>query len=142
MKILINTYLIIFTLFFCALASSQESQEPVQPPWFYFLPTEDPDNFNYSNLGISTIRGGNTSQRRSNIEVNKKVEPKEPKDAQSAQKLSTSTDVHIDDTANSFDSRPASSSNIYKWVDDQGVVHITNYIGSIPEKHWDQVKNY
>ena len=143
MKNLIKTA--VFTLILClsTLAYSQVATQPVQPPWYFYWPTENADNFEYSELGNSSLRGGNTFQRKSNVEVNKKVEEEEGITALSAPDTSTSIDVEIDaDTAgNSLGSRPVSSSPIYKWVDDEGVVHVTNEIGSIPEKYRDQVGN-
>ena len=45
-----------------------------------------------------------------------------------------------ENTANDIDSRPASGYSLFKWVDDEGVVHVTNNIGSIPAKYRDQVE--
>jgi len=134
MKLLVNTYLMVFILCFFTLAFSQEQTQTEQPPWFFYWPTEDPDNFNYSGLGNSTFSGGSNLDRRSNIEVNKQVEPKQPGALKSPQDSSGST---IEDNTNNT-SRPVSSAKMHKWVDDQGVTHVTNNINSIPEKYRDQ----
>ena len=135
MKILVNTFLMVFILCFFTLAFSQEQPQAEQPPpWFFYWPTEDPDNFNYSGLGNSTFSGGGNQERRSNIEVNKQVEPKQPGALKSPPDTSGST---IEDNTNNI-SRPVSSATMHKWVDDQGVTHVTNNINSIPEKYREQ----
>jgi len=134
MKILVNTFLIVFILCFFTLAFSQEQTQAERPPWFFYWPTEDPDNFNYSGLGNSTFSGGGNQERRSNIEVNKQVEPKQSGALKSPPDSSGST---IEDNTNDV-TRPVSSATMHKWVDDQGVTHVTNNINSIPEKYREQ----
>jgi len=73
MKYIITMF--IFTLAFSA--NAQVSTQPVQPPWYYYWPTENADNFQYSELGNSSLRSGNGLQRRSNIDVNKQLESAE-----------------------------------------------------------------
>lgn len=58
MKILVSTFLMVFILCFFTLAFSQEQTQAEPPPWFFYWPTEDADNFNYSGLGNSTFSGG------------------------------------------------------------------------------------
>ena len=141
MKNLIKTFTFALAMCMSTLAYSQVATQPVQPPWYFYWPTENPDNFEYSELGSSSLSGGNTFQRKSNVEVNKKVEKEEGITAPSAPDTSTSIEVDIDITEDSFVSRPASGSKMYKWVDDDNVVHVTNEIGSIPEQYRDQVEN-
>jgi len=135
MKILVNAYLMVFILCFFTLAFSQEQLQTEQPPWFFYWPTENPDNFNYSGLGNSTFSGGSNLERRSNIEVNKQVEPKQSGALKSPPDSSGSK---IEDNTNDA-TRPASSATMHKWVDDQGVTHVTNNINSIPVKYRDQL---
>jgi len=135
MKLLINAYLMVFILCFFTLAFSQEQLQTEQPPWFFYWPTETPDNFNYSGLGNSTFSGGSNLERRSNIEVNKQVEPKQSGALKSPPDSSGSK---IEDNTNDA-ARPASSATMHKWVDDQGVTHVTNNINSIPVKYRDQL---
>ena len=141
MKTIIGS--IIFFLAICLPlpAFSQVATQPAQPPWYFYWPTEDPDNFQYSGLGSSSLSGTNNFQRRSNVEINKRAEEEAGNSTESAAiDPSTSIDVDTEITGNNIDSRPASSSNIFKWVDDEGVVHVTNNLGSIPEKYRDQVE--
>ena len=84
------------------LAYSQVATQPVQPPWYFYWPTENSDNFEYSELGNSSLSGGNSFQRRSNVEVNKKEVQEEGITALSAPDQSASIGADIDTTGNSF----------------------------------------
>ena len=141
MKNLIKTF--IFALAMCMFTSaySQVATQPAQPPWYFYWPTENPDNFEYSELGRSSLGGGNTFRRKSNVEVNKKAGDQEEITSLPAPDPSTAIDVEIGAAENSFNARPGGSTEMYKWVDDDKVVHVTNEIGSIPEKYRDQVEN-
>lgn len=132
----------IFALAICmsAAAFSQVATQPAQPPWFFYWPSEDPDNFQYSGLGSSSLSGANRFERRSNVEVNRRVEEEEENTANTSA-IEPPTSIEVDtETAGNIDSRPASGSSIFKWVDDDGVVHVTNNLGSIPEKYRNQVE--
>ena len=134
---------IILILLFCMSTSgfSQVATQPEQPPWFFYWPTEDPDNFQYSGLGTSSLSGANSFERRSNVDINRRSESEVGDSADTAAiEPSTSIDVDTEVSGNDVDSRPASSAGMIKWVDDEGVVHVTNNIGSIPEKYRDQVE--
>ncbi|MEE9193759.1 MAG: hypothetical protein V3U21_04405, partial [Thermodesulfobacteriota bacterium] len=50
-------------------------------------------------------------------------------------------DVDLSEPTSNVSSRPTSSSPLIKWVDDKGVVHVTNNPNSIPDKYKDQIKN-
>lgn len=141
MKNLIKTFFFVTAICVSTLVYSQVETQPVQPPWFFYWPTENPDNFQYSELGNSSLTGGSTFQRRSNVEVNKRISEEEEISAPTAPEVPTTIDIEIDTAENSLASRPPSSSQMFKWVDDEGVVHVTNDQGSIPEKYRDQIKN-
>jgi len=141
MKIIIKTSVITFAICLSTLAFSQVATQPAQPPWYFYWPTEDPDNFQYSDLGGSSLSGGNSFQRRSNVEVNKRVEEEEGTSSQTALDPSTNIDIDTEIDEDDLAARPASGENLFKWVDDEGVVHVTNNVGSIPEKFRDQVEN-
>ncbi len=128
----------IVSIFIIALAFSvnaQVSTQPAQPPWYYYWPTENADNFENSRLGTSSLGSGNNLQRRSNIEVNKQEEAGEPPN------YAPSQPAEIDEPAVNVNSRPTSSSTLIKWTDDKGVVHVTNNPSSVPDKYKDQIKN-
>lgn len=116
---------------------SQQPAEPVQPPWFYYWPTEDPDNFQKSELGSSTLGAGSGLQRRSNIEVNRRQQ--EGESLNNIPGPAGSIEEDLDQPVVDESSRPPSSTRLIKWVDDKGVVHVTNDPGSIPEKYRDQI---
>ena len=129
----------ILSVFIIALAftaHAQVSTQPVQPPWYYYWPSESGDNFEYSELGNSSLSPGNGLERISNIDVNK-----QEVDEESSGYVPTKPDdinADLEETRVNVNSRPSSSSLLIKWVDDEGVVHVTNNPGSIPEKYKDQ----
>ena len=130
------------TMFIFALAFSanaQVSTQPVQPPWYYYWPTENADNFQYSELGNSSLSSGSGLQRRSNIDVNKQEVQGESSNYVSNQP--DTIDVDLSEPTVNVSSRPTNSSPLIKWVDDKGVVHVTNNPNSIPDKYKDQIKN-
>jgi len=122
-----------FALVFSAYA--QVSTQPVQPPWYYYWPSENADNFQYSELGNSSLSSRNGLQRSSNIDVNKQ----EAEEKSSIKQPDTNADL-AEPTVN-VSSRPANSTPLIKWVDDEGVVHVTNNLNSVPDKYKDQLKN-
>lgn len=133
-------YIITIFLFSVAFsANAQVSTQPAQPPWYYYWPTENADNFQYSELGNSSLRSGNSLQRRSNVEVNKQAEQEEPSNYVPNQP--DTVDVDLSEPQVNINSRPVSSSTLIKWVDDKGVVHVTNNPDSVPDKYKDQIKN-
>lgn len=129
----------LLTLIFTALAfsvSAQVGTQPVQPPWYYYWPTENADNFQNSDLGTSSLGSGNL-QRRSNIDVNKRKE--EEKSPGYAPNQPPPIEADISQPPVNVNSRPASSSALIKWTDDKGVVHVTNDPNSVPDKYKDQI---
>ncbi len=132
----------LITVFMFAIAfpvNAQVDTQPVQPPWFYYWPTEDADNFQNSQLGTSSLGSGNSLQRKSNIEVNRQ-EPK-PESSGYVPNKPSQIDADLSGQTLNTSSRPVSSSTLIKWVDDKGVVHVTNNPNSVPEKYRDQIKN-
>ena len=117
---------------------STQPVEPVQPPWFFYWPSENADNFENSDLGSSTL-GTSNMQRRSNIEVNRREDTGESSNY--APNTQDTIDVDLDEPSVNTSSRPPSSAKMVKWVDDNGVVHVTNDPGSIPEKYRNQIEN-
>ncbi len=129
----------LFILSFAFSVNAQVTSQPVQPPWYYYWPTENADNFQYSELGNSSLGSGSKLQRKSNLEVNKKKEQGESSNY--VPNLPDSLGVDLTEPPVNVGSRPPSSSKIIKWVDDNGVVHVTNNPNSIPAKYKDQIKN-
>ena len=129
----------LFILGLSFFVNAQVTTQPVQPPWYYYWPTENADNFQYSELGSSSMKSGNNLRRKSNLEVNRKEEQGESSNY--VPNLPDSIDVDLTETPVNVGSRPPSSSKIIKWVDDKGVVHVTNDPNSIPDKYKDQLKN-
>ena len=115
-------------------------------------PTEDLNPFGMSTLGSSTDSGlrkeGSTlstdTKRRSNLEVNKPREKKATEE-QTVQEDSTFDTGVEESTEDPFESASSLSSgrsgNLYKWVDKNGVLHVTNDLGSIPSEYRQQVMN-
>ena len=127
---------IIYLLALTFSVNAQVTTQPLEPPWFYYWPTEDADNFQNSKLGTSSLGTGDRLQRRSNIEVNK-----QPEEAETPANQPAAIDTGITEPSVNVNSRPVSSSRLIKWTDDEGVVHVTNNPDSVPEKYKDQIKN-
>jgi hypothetical protein len=121
-----------------------------QPYEYYYWPEEDLDNFGLSTLGQG--QGGSTLgrglQRKSNIEVNSPKEP--PQAVEDAEGKSGDGDEDTDlfppeeagDENVSVDEvSPASprESEFYEWVDEKGIVHITNNIGDVPPEYQKEI---
>ena len=127
---------------------SQESSSPdsAQAPWFYYWPQEDADNFALSSLDSSNIeptqRGSSLNTRttdiRSNQDANKPLEGNQ----KNTEVDTTAVDEYIAEVESinqqGGTSGGGSGSNIYKWVDGNGEVHVTNNPASIPPEFRDQ----
>ncbi|MEQ9618582.1 MAG: hypothetical protein RIG61_05370 [Deltaproteobacteria bacterium] len=124
-----------------------------QPYEYYYWPEEDLNNFGLSTMesgeGGSTL--GRSSERKSNLEINPRREPETEKDkdegtteeGEESPEPSISTTSPYEETGNGPDyaSNPPSRNPIYKWVDDEGNLHITNNIGDVPLKYQQDYYN-
>lgn len=142
-----------------------QPQNPQDFPQYIVRPQEDLDPFGLSTLGDSTQFGENEGEstfdkdtkRKSNLEVNKRRERK--KTQEQVQKTDGSSNEGDSSTyspadsgsipdAEAFSEQPSGftsssssltqSGGIYKWTDKDGVVHVTNSIGSVPPEYREQ----
>ncbi|MGI9535301.1 MAG: hypothetical protein ACR2NW_10165 [Thermodesulfobacteriota bacterium] len=132
---------------------------PTQPapdafPDYIVRPSEDLNPYGMSSLGTSTedgyregsgTLGTKTTGRPSNRDVNKKYEEKRAKNKANENKQQTQSieEIEIEDTSavENFSSTPKSgNSNMIRWVDEDGVTHITNNVGSVPAKYRDSIQ--
>ena len=145
-KIIVLTSIILAFSFNILNAQEDSSAESDQAPWYFYWPQEDPDNFSLSTMGSRTeesTQSGSTfstkkAERRSNVDVNR------PKESKKNSKIdTTAVDEYIAEveSVNQQGSAPTQgdSSNIYKWVDGNGEVHVTNNPDSIPQEYRNQV---
>lgn len=115
-------------------------------------PREDLDPFGYSTLGGTSGLGdredtstlGTDTRRKSNLEVNKPREPKksgEESAGETEEQVGTGfTEPEPDSEPQSIGyTSPARKGGLYTWKDENGVVHVTNDLGSVPLKYQDQV---
>jgi hypothetical protein len=114
-------------------------------PWYYYWPDENLNPFGMSTLG--TEGGGSTfgksTERPSNLQVN----PPMQEQLQDQDKVDDVTNkVPLEDTLSSQESISISAPStgarkgpIYKWVDDNGVIQVTNDLGSVPTKYLDRI---
>ena len=122
---LINIFFITFTLNISF--AQQGSQVPAaQPPWFFYWPSEDANNFENSTLSPSTLDRSDV-QRRSNVDVNKPREEREQTTQRAPQQITQPESVH-----------QPSANPVYSWTDDNGQTHFTNNPDNIPQKYRDQ----
>lgn len=104
-------------------------------------------------FGLSTMGGskgveyrdsvgtlGTTTKQPSNIEVNKPKEqvPEEASDKSKQGSEDSFTQAEVVNKPPSVTSRKQKRENIYTWTDDQGVLHVTNDMGSVPPKYQEQ----
>jgi len=116
-------------------------------PDYIVAPREDLNPF-----GLSTMEGstdidyrdsvgtlGTTTKRPSNLEVNR---PKEATpEEESAGTISQSPEdsfLEADVVSQSPSLRSRKQGSIYRWTDEDGVLHVTNEIGSVPAKYQEQ----
>lgn len=136
--------------------------DPSQPapdfPDYIVRPSEDLNPYGLSSLGTTTEEGAiddaagslgtTTSNRPSNRDVNKAIADKKAQEAEKekanqSERSQDQTEVIEEEEIDYRDvssSRVKGSSNMIKWVDDKGVVHITNNVGSVPPQYRDQIK--
>ena len=140
----LTSFLLIFSL---AVLYAQEEGggQGAQAPWFFYWPQEDPDNFSLSTMGTRNVEstqagstlGTGTTQRPSNVDVN------QPRERQQETETDTSAvDEYIAEVESAQQGSPeiqSGGSNMYKWVDGNGEVHVTNNPSSIPPEYRDQV---
>ncbi|HEX9831098.1 MAG TPA: hypothetical protein VGA94_05370 [Thermodesulfobacteriota bacterium] len=114
-------------------------------------PREDLDNFGMSSLGESTGLGGREerstldreTKRKSNLEVNKPREKKMSEEA--AEETSEETDTGSSEIESDSESSPigytspGKTAGLFTWRDENGVVHVTNDLGSVPTKYQEQI---
>ena len=131
--------------------STGDSQQPAtiqgqsEPPWYYYWPDENLNPYGMSTLGNegggSTF--GKSTERPSNLQVN----PPMPEQMQNQEDVGDATNnVPVEDTLSSEESisvgspsAPAKKGPMYKWVDENGVIQVTNDLGSVPAKYLDKI---
>jgi hypothetical protein len=114
-------------------------------------PRENLDPFGYSTLGGTSGLGdredtstlGTDTRRKSNIEVNKPRERKSVEEETGATEEQMETGFTEPEPASEPQSigytSPARKGGLYTWKDENGVVHVTNDLGSVPLKYQGQV---
>jgi hypothetical protein len=122
-------------------------------PDYMVYPREDLNPFEMSTMGDSTEGDfrkdlstfGTSSERPSNIEVNSALERK-PEEENVNQGDESSTEKFTEAVVEPQSSVGTPStfpigkpSNLYTWTDDEGVLHVTNDLGSVPKDYQEQV---
>lgn len=144
-KIFFSAFIVLALYSSVVYAQQEDGTTPERAPWFYYWPQEDADNFSYSTMGTTRVEssqagstlGERQTTRRSNLDVNRPAER-----AQNTQPDNNAVDEYIAEveSINRQGSPPPSSgSNMYKWVDGNGEIHVTNNPNNIPEEYRDQV---
>jgi len=114
-------------------------------PWYFYWPDENLDPFGMSTLGSD--EGGTTfgksTRRPSNLQVNPPMQ-EQKQDEVNVDDLTSN--IPVEDTLSSQESitigspsTPAKKGPIYRWVDDNGVLQVTNDLGSVPTKYLDKI---
>ncbi|MGQ0793986.1 MAG: DUF4124 domain-containing protein [Deltaproteobacteria bacterium] len=121
------------------------------------LPRKDLDNFEMSTLGSNGLADNKkrstlsrNAERKTNAEVNK---PREKTDPAPAEEFAVDETPYepVEDTTGASEEYYEQSSALggsgqaarlgkyFKWVDDNGVVHVTDDLGSVPLKYQEQI---
>jgi hypothetical protein len=87
--------------------------------------------------GVGTL--GTTSKRPSNLDVNSPKEPIPEEDADENSQGSEDSFIEADVVNQPPPSTSRKHQNIYRWTDEEGVLHVTNDLGSVPPKYQEQV---
>ncbi|GBD39232.1 hypothetical protein HRbin37_01504 [bacterium HR37] len=127
----------------------QQGEQFVNPPYF---PQKDLDVFEMSTLGNSGLKQRKTestltspTKRKSNLEVNKPREKKGSDEAFTETEVSSIGESREKEVGESSEEVTYSSlsggSKLYRWVDDKGILHVTNELGSVPAKYRDRILN-
>ncbi len=122
-------------------ASGAQVPIPVEQPAYeyYYWPEEDLNNFGLSTMGDgksgSTL--GQDTKRRSNLEVNAPLKSKKRK-GENADNLAETEDGQesneplYTEPLNEPRAHEPSGKAMYEWQDEDGTIHITNNLGSVP----------
>jgi len=156
MKKLLLALLILPLSFTLSFAQSGPSQPAPEFPDYIVRPSEDLNPYGMSSLGTTTEEGAindaagslgsNTSNRPSNLEVNQSIQDKKLREQEQAkaQEVDTKQPKTIEEEAIEYNdvssSKPKNRSGMIKWVDENGVQHISNNVVSIPPQYRDQIK--
>jgi hypothetical protein len=131
--------------------SSEDIVTIEQPAYEYFYwPNEDLNSFGLSTMGSgkSGTSMGTESERTSNLQVN--PPSKRHQDDKGTEFDEAGGDGPIPSgeeypdapgSAIETPSNPVSNNPIYKWVDDDGNLHITNNLGDVPTEYQEEVYN-
>lgn len=134
-----------------AQGSSQDMVTIEEPAYEYFYwPDEDLNSFGLSSIGSgkSGTTLGTGSQRTSNLQVNPPL--KRHQEDKGTEFDETGGDGPIPPGEEYIDapgaaietpSNPASDNPMYKWVDDEGNLHITNNLGDVPAEYREELYN-
>ena len=102
-------------------------------------------------FGLSTMSGskdvdyregagtlGTTTKRASNLEVNRPKEPAPEEDADTSNQDSQDSFIEADIVNQPPPSVSRKREHIYRWTDEEGVLHVTNDLGTVPPQYQEQ----
>ncbi|HSE83866.1 MAG TPA: hypothetical protein VLB01_04910 [Thermodesulfobacteriota bacterium] len=119
----------------------QAPSSPVLPPVFStypMIPLENLNNFELSTLGPSTL--GERTESRSNLTVNPLIE-RVAINTQQVEGRSAEVDFIPSEPNVELVPLPSKTSEeFYRWTDEEGVLHVTNDLDSVPQKYRNRVE--
>lgn len=115
-------------------------------PDYIVAPRENLNSFGLSTMSGSTdvkARGsagtlGTTTKRPSNLEVNRPKEEIPEEETDKRNQGSQDSFIQADIVNQPPPSTSRRHKNIYRWTDEQGVLHVTNDLGSVPPEYQEQ----
>jgi len=132
-------------------SAAPSAPTPPDFPSYIVYPTENLNPYGLSDMRPSTESGnvngvgtlGQTIKRKSNIEINapkeESVEQKDDNDQENSGNLSTENQQLFEQQPDFSPKVPRSSGRVFTWMDDNGMLHVTNDLGTIPPEHQKQV---
>jgi len=126
---------------------------PLDFPQFIITPGEDLDQFENTRLNRTKteFRHGQSTLtpkiiRKSNVEVNAELEKRRAERLEALEKENAEDEqnTNTQDSAGSADNtnfNAPGTSELFRWTDKDGILHVTDDLGSVPPEYRDQAYN-
>ena len=130
-----------------------QAPSPLDFPQFIITPSEDLDQFENSRLNRTKThnRYGQSTLtpkiiRKSNVEVNAELEKRREERLEALEKENAEDEqnTNTQDSAGSADNtnfNAPGTSELFRWTDKDGILHVTDDLGSVPPEYRDQAYN-
>ncbi len=130
-----------------------QAPSPLDFPQFIITPSEDLNQFENTRLKETKteFRHGQSTLtpkiiRKSNVEVNAELEKRRAERLEALEKENAEDEqnTNTQDSAGSADNtnfNAPGTSELFRWTDKDGILHVTDDLGSVPPEYRDQAYN-